>query len=123
MPLRKSLTSTFKASCSRNLREEVRPLTEQHERFITVRDVAHIEAFVAAWLGLPGRPPGDRHALARAFVAKAVLGLPQTKQLIDRLIADKTMAQGYVKMVAPGSTGTPACRRVPGRGRTSAPAM
>ena len=35
-----------------------------------------------------GRPAS---AAARAFVAKAVLGLPQTNQLIDRLIADKTL--------------------------------
>jgi hypothetical protein len=31
------------------------------------------------------------HAIARAFVAKAVLGLPQTNMLIERLIADRTL--------------------------------
>jgi hypothetical protein len=40
---------------------------------------------------LPGRPPADRQALARAFVVKAVLGLPHTNHLIDRLIADNTL--------------------------------
>jgi hypothetical protein len=73
------------------LAEEVGPLTDQHKRVIVVLDVARIEAFVAVWSGLPGRPPADRQALARAFVAKAVLGLPHTNQLIDRLIADKTL--------------------------------
>jgi hypothetical protein len=34
-----------------------------------------VEAFVQVWPGLPGRPPCDRAALARAFVAKAVIGL------------------------------------------------
>lgn len=33
---------------------------------------------------MSGRPPADRQALARAFVAKAVLGLPRTNHLIDR---------------------------------------
>jgi hypothetical protein len=43
------------------------------------------------WPGLPVRPPADRQALARAFVAKAVLGQPHTNHLIDRLITDKTL--------------------------------
>lgn len=70
------------------LREEVGPLTPQHERLVTVLDVARIEAFVQAWPGLPGRPPADRHALARAFVAKAVLNLATTLALLERLAAD-----------------------------------
>ena len=73
------------------LREEVGPLTPQHERLVTVLDVARIEAFVRMWPNLPGRPAADRHALARAFVAKAVLGLPQTKLLIERLKVDKVL--------------------------------
>jgi hypothetical protein len=94
MPLRKLLSSTWQhiqGFLFPQLREEVGPLTGQHERVIIVLDVARIEAFVSVWSGLPGRPLADRQALARAFVAKAVLGLPQTKQLIDRLIADKTL--------------------------------
>jgi hypothetical protein len=43
------------------------------------------------WPGLPGRPPQDRHALARAFVAKAVLDLPTTAGLIERLAVDATL--------------------------------
>jgi hypothetical protein len=73
------------------LRETVGPLTEQHERLVTVLDVARIEAFVQMWPGLPGRPLADRHALARAFVTKAVLNLPTTLALIDRLAADATL--------------------------------
>jgi hypothetical protein len=94
MPLRELLTSTWQhiqGSLFPQLREEVGPLTDQHKRVIVVLDIARIEAFVAVWSGLPGRPPADRQTLARAFVAKAVLGLPQTNQLIDRLIADKTL--------------------------------
>ena len=73
------------------LREEVGPLTAQHERLVTVLDVARIEAFVQMWPGLPGRPPADRHALARAFVAKVVLNLPTTLALIERLAADAVL--------------------------------
>jgi DDE family transposase/transposase-like protein DUF772 len=94
MPLRKLLSSTWhhiQGSLFPQLAEEVGPLTDQHKRVIVVLDVARIEAFVAVWSGLPGRPPADRQALARAFVAKAVLGLPHTNQLIDRLNADKTL--------------------------------
>ena len=94
MPLRKLLSSTWhhiQASLFPQLAEEGGPLTDQHKRVIVVLDVARIEAFVAVWSGLPGRPPADRQALARAFVAKAVLGLPQTNQLIDRLVADTTL--------------------------------
>jgi len=43
------------------------------------------------WSGLPGRPLEDRHALARAFVAKAVLNLPTTTSLIERLAVDATL--------------------------------
>jgi len=46
---------------------------------------------VQMWPGLPGRPPADRHALARAFVAKAVLNLPTTLALIERLAADAVL--------------------------------
>src|SRR5436190_10429993 len=43
------------------------------------------------WPGLPGRPLRDRAALARAFVAKAVMGLPTTSMLIERLAVDKRL--------------------------------
>jgi hypothetical protein len=64
------------------LRKEVGPLTPRHERLVTVLDVARIEGFVQMWPNLPGRPQADRHALARAFVAKAVFNLPTTLALV-----------------------------------------
>jgi hypothetical protein len=73
------------------LREVVGPLTPQHERLVTVLNVARIEAFVQMWPSLPGRPPADRHAMARAFVAKAVFNLPTTLALIERLAADPVL--------------------------------
>src|SRR5712691_5782419 len=73
------------------LTEELGPLTETHKRLVLVLEVAGIEGFVQVWPGLPGRPPHDRAALARAFVAKAVLGLPTTLMLIERLTVDKQL--------------------------------
>jgi Transposase DDE domain/Transposase domain (DUF772) len=73
------------------LREEAGPLTAQHERLVVVLDVARIEAFVQMWPGLPGRPQDGRHALARAFVAKAAFNLATTSALIERLAADATL--------------------------------
>ena len=73
------------------LREEAGPLTERHQRLVTVLEVAGVEAFVQSWQGLPGRPLKDRHALARAFVAKAVFVLPTTVALIEPLSVDATL--------------------------------
>ncbi len=92
--MREMLTSTWnhiQGFLFPMLREEVGPLTPQHERLVTVLDVARIEAFVRMWPGLPGRPLADRHALARAFVAKAVFNLPTTLALIERLTADPVL--------------------------------
>ena len=73
------------------LEEELGPLDEHHRRFVTVIETVSLEAFVRHWPGLPGRPPKDRAALARGFVAKAVFKLPTTEMLIERLGWDKTL--------------------------------
>jgi hypothetical protein len=94
MPLRETLTNTWdhiQGFLFPMLREEIGPLTAHHERLVVVLDVARIEALVQMCPGLPGRPLEDRHALARAFVAKAVLGLATTSGVIERLAVDKTL--------------------------------
>jgi Transposase domain (DUF772) len=94
MPLRETLSNAWdhvQGFLFPMLREEAGPLTEQHERLVVVLEVAGVEAFVRTWPGLPGRPLKDRHALARALVAKAVLGLPTTAALIERLSVDRTL--------------------------------
>jgi hypothetical protein len=91
MPLRETLTNRWdhiQAFLFPMLREEVGPLTAQHERLVVVLDMAPIGRFVQMWAGLPGRPPEDRYALARAFIAKAVLDLATTTGLIERLAVD-----------------------------------
>ena len=74
------------------MREELEPFTEALERLIIVLDTIGLEAYVA---GPPchgrGRMPDDRRALARAYVAKALLGLPTTTALVERLHIDKSL--------------------------------
>jgi hypothetical protein len=74
------------------LREELDPVTAALEQLIVVLDTIGLAAYVPA----PprhgrGRKPEDRRALARAFVAKAVLGLPTTAAVIERLAIDKSL--------------------------------
>ena len=94
MSLRDSLSSywrKFQGELFPFLEETVGFLTESHRALVTVVDMTRLEAFVQHWRGLPGRPPAERAALARAFVAKAVLNLPTTRMLIERVEADKTL--------------------------------
>src|SRR5208283_880303 len=64
-----------------SMREDIDPITEALGRLVTTLDVIGLEAFVPEPPRGPGRPPEDRRALARAFVAKAVLGVPTTSAL------------------------------------------
>lgn len=73
------------------LREEVEPMTELLGRLVTVLDVIGLESFVPDPPRGTGRPREDRRALARAFVAKAVLGISTTSALIERLAVDKSL--------------------------------
>lgn len=94
MSLRDSLSSyweKFQGELFPFLEETVGFLTESHKALVTVVDMTRLEAFVPHWHGLPGRPLAERAALARAFVAKAVLNLPTTRTLIERVEADKTL--------------------------------
>jgi hypothetical protein len=70
------------------LEDELGPLTDKHRQVVTVLGLANVEAFIP-WRGVQaGRPPQDRAAIARAFVAKAICNLPTTRVLIDVLKAD-----------------------------------
>jgi hypothetical protein len=66
-------------------------LTGKLEQLIRVLEWTRIEEFVSrTWCGI-GRPPHDRAALANAFVAKAVLNLPTTAALVERLTIDRAL--------------------------------
>src|ERR1700687_482846 len=74
-----------------SMREDIDPITEALGRLVTTLDVIGLEAFVPEPPRGPGRPPEDRRALARAFVAKAMLGVPTTNAMIERLAVDKSL--------------------------------
>jgi hypothetical protein len=70
------------------LKEELGELTEKQQQLVMTLELARLEEFLGTTYGLPGRPPADRTAIARAFVAKMVYDMPTTKVLIDRLESD-----------------------------------
>jgi hypothetical protein len=66
-------------------RSKTGALTPKLEQVIHTLEWGRIEEFVSStWSGC-WRPVYDRGMLANAFVAKAVLGLPATTGLIERL--------------------------------------
>ena len=73
------------------LADEVGPLNAKHRRFVVALDLVPVERFLCDWHHGAGRPPEDRRAIARAFIAKAVWNLPTTRDLIDRLHCDPTL--------------------------------
>lgn len=74
------------------LREEDHlELTPALKTVIRVLEFTQVDRFIPSSRGFVGRPPKDRVALARAFVAKAVLDLPTTEALIDRLKVDQVL--------------------------------
>ena len=70
-----------------------------------VLELVQVERFIPASRGWVGAPPKDREALARAFVAKAVLNLPTTEGLIDRLKVDHALRRVRFRQSLPDSGG------------------
>ena len=70
------------------LKEELGRLTEKQQQLVTTLELVRVEEFLCATHGLPGRPPADRSAIARAFVAKMVYNMATTRALMDRLESD-----------------------------------
>ena len=73
------------------LEEELGELTEKEQKLVTTLELIRIERFTACSRSLYGRPPKERAAIARSFVAKAVYNMPTTTALLDRLASDKKM--------------------------------
>jgi len=70
------------------LSEELGELTAKQQELITTLELIRIEEFILSSYGYPGRPPEDRTAIARAFVAKMIYNIPTTRALLDRLNTD-----------------------------------
>ena len=66
-----------------NLEDQLGTMTAKEKEFARVAELAQVDKHLRAyrWVG-NGRKPHDRKAIALAFIAKALWGLPTTKQLI-----------------------------------------
>ena len=73
------------------LRSSVGPLNVQMQLLASVISLAPLERMLYARRASTGRPTKDRAALATAFLAKAVLNLPTTRDLIGRLRVDEAL--------------------------------
>lgn len=92
----KKTVSQYFLSMQRNLfpsfAEDLGPTTDKHLRVIIALDMIEVEKFTLYQSPFAvGRPPVNRDAMARAFIAKAVLNIPTTVGLIDRLKADQVL--------------------------------
>lgn len=90
------------------LEESLGLLGPKYRQLVTVFEMAPVSAFLTRCPGGRGRPPADRVPLARAFVAKAVLNIPSTTHLIERLEHDKTLRRlcGWQRLGAVPSEAT-----------------
>jgi hypothetical protein len=73
------------------LKEELGELTDKQRQLVTTLEFLRLEEHLPSSRGFPGRPPKDRAAIARAFVAKMVYDMPTTRVLLDRLSSDITL--------------------------------
>jgi hypothetical protein len=74
-----------------HLSKAVAPLSTQMELLTSVLALLPLERLLAARRARTGRPAKDRAALATAFLAKAILNLPTTRDLMNRLAADTAL--------------------------------
>lgn len=81
------------------LQEELFPILEattgrlspEMKLLVAIMAVIPLERMLSARRAATGRPPKDRMALSVAFIAKAVLNLAETRDLIDRLRVDEDL--------------------------------
>jgi len=69
----------------------VGPLSGQMQLLASVISLAPLGRMLSARRAATGRPAKDRAALATAFMAKAILNLPTTRDLISRLRVDEVL--------------------------------
>jgi len=69
------------------LEQDIEPLTKQHRALVEALALLQLDGFVKTERHR-GRPAHSRANILRSFVAKAVLGLPHTRALLDRLQSD-----------------------------------
>lgn len=73
------------------LEEDIGDLSPEHKRIVSTLELIRIEDFITSPRFAFGRPVNERSAIARAYIAKIVLKLPYTKQVVKRLNSDKQL--------------------------------
>ena len=94
MPLKQTLSRhwfRFQRELFPWLEEALGPLGERYQRLVRVVELVRVEEWLPYSRGWRGRPLKDRAALARAFLAKAVLDVPTTRALVERLRTEPTL--------------------------------
>ena len=86
-----SFWSAFQAQLFPTIEEDLGPLGERYQLFITVLEFVRVEQHLPCGRTLRGRPRQDRAALARAFIAKAVFQIDTTRALLERLANDRAL--------------------------------
>lgn len=75
------------------LEQDLGELSHNHKTLVSVLELIRIEDFIPSTTFKDGRPPKDRAAIARAYVAKIVFKISFTKQLIEYLNTDKQLKE------------------------------
>ena len=94
MSLRETLSKywyAFQQELFPRLEMEFGPFAGRYALLVAVIEFVRLEILLPSVSSSPGRPPQDRAALARAFIAKAVFDIPTTRALIERLRVDHTL--------------------------------
>ena len=76
-----------------HLERAIGPLTPQLQLISSIVSLVPLNRMLTARRAASGRPAKDRAALATAFIAKAVLNLSHTRDLIGRLKVDEGLRQ------------------------------
>ena len=69
------------------------PMTDKQREVVAALEVVRIEEHVRVGRARSGRPPADRRAIARAFVAKAVYNDATTVGLVQRLRSERNLCR------------------------------
>jgi transposase len=73
------------------IEQELGSMTDQHRTLVATVMLLDLDGFVTAGSGGRGRPSHSRANVLRAFVAKAVFGVPHTRALLARLQVDSAL--------------------------------
>lgn len=95
-----SIWNHFQNNLFPNLQDELGTLTPKQQKLVQAIDVAQVERYFPYRGRVPGRPPCNRAAIARAFIAKAVYNLPTTETLLEHIKTSQSLRRicGWEKL-------------------------